>query len=80
MRFESEPVRQETEGRGVWFSAEGRGELHEARLDVAVPEEPPAEEIPEGEERPEMRGQWRIVGIELLRPGNELPPRPVFKR
>jgi len=80
VRFESEPVRQETEGRGVWFGAEGRGELYEARLDVAVPEEPPAEEIPEGEERPEMRGQWRIVGIELLRPGNELPPRPVFKR
>ena len=78
--IEAEPERQETGGRGVWFSAEGHGELYDARLDVAVPDEPPAEEMPEGEERPAMFGQWRIIGIELLRPGNELPPRPQFKR
>jgi len=80
VRIESEPVRQDTDGHGVWLSAEGRGELYEARIDVAVPDAPPAEEIQEGEARPEVRAQWRIMGVELLRPGNELPPRPQFGR
>jgi len=80
VRIESEPVREDTGGRGVWLRAEGRGELYEARLDVAIPEAPAAESLPEGEEKPEMRGQWRIMGVELLRPGNELPPRPQFKK
>lgn len=89
VKFEDAVSKQGEEGVEAWWSAMGKNDLFEVRLDVAVPVAPPATEpqpadtedgeqsSPEMPERPS--GQWRIIYVEVFQPGLEMPPRPELK-
>lgn len=86
VKFEGAVAKQGEDGVEAWWSAMGKNDLFEVRLDVAVPVAPPSPEPPpateEGEQPlPEMRptGQWRILFVEVFQPGLAMPPRPELK-
>ena len=75
VKFESEPEKHPVEG-GVWWSAEAKSDLFDARLDVGIPVPPEgAEPPPEGAEQP--AGRWRVLYKTLLQEGLSIPERPV---
>lgn len=86
VKLEGDIAKQGEDGVDAWWSATGKSDLFEVRVDVAVPVVPPAPEPQPAETEdeqppPEMRptGQWRILFLEAFQPGMALPPRPVLK-
>ena len=78
-KFAGEKTVQEMDDGVVVFAA-WKGGLYDVRLDMAFPTRQPKmpeEPLPEGAEPPQKApGQFRVICIESMQPGFEIPPRP----